>query len=100
MCKSRRMLVALSCVLLSACATSTPPPARPSIVPTVMCHENDLDDRLPPLPVYLDGMSDFEHTRDLSDWIVQASGVYQREKARRAATAKCLADLRGAGLIN
>jgi len=68
-----------------------------------MCHEDDPSDPLPAypsMPASLGADALMAYVRAQSDWAVQAAGIYRREKARRAATSRCLADLRRQGLIN
>lgn len=83
-----------------------------TLIPTVSCSESASDEALPNYPKAaddseLDAMTPEQEIKALKDyrteqfvWAVQSSGAFAREKMKRAATSKCLQDLRGRGLIN
>lgn len=107
---NRPWLPLIALLALTACAHNETPSLTPSLaqiktlVPTVNCAEDAPDDPLPDYPAAPGDQpslqSLFDFSRAQSNWAAQAIGVYRRERAKRAATARCIAELRERGLIN
>lgn len=114
-------LLALLLISLTGCAGSTKPSGMPSTAPTprVACNAHTPFEALPPYPqptpvesaaqlaargapsgdyaAALTALGDYSNEQAL--WSIQAAGVTQRERAKRAATAHCLDAFRVGGVI-